>query len=41
MNDKLATGRFFMEHMLPATTTHQARVKAGAASMMALPIEAF
>jgi acyl-CoA dehydrogenase len=39
--ERLATGRFFMERMLPATTTHLARVKAGAASTMELPAEAF
>jgi hypothetical protein len=38
---KLATGRFFMDRMLPAATTHLARIKAGAASTMALPAEAF
>jgi alkylation response protein AidB-like acyl-CoA dehydrogenase len=38
---RLATGRFFMERMLPATATHLARIKAGAASTMALPAEAF
>ncbi len=41
MTDKLATGKFFMERMLPASTTHLARIKAGAASTMALPAEAF
>jgi 3-(methylsulfanyl)propanoyl-CoA dehydrogenase len=41
MAQRLATGRFFMERMLPATATHLARIKAGAASMMALPAEAF
>jgi acyl-CoA dehydrogenase len=41
MTEKLATGRFFMERMLPATATHLARIKAGAASTMALPAEAF
>jgi len=41
MTTKLATGRFFMERMLPAATTHLARIKAGAASTMALPAEAF
>jgi 3-(methylsulfanyl)propanoyl-CoA dehydrogenase len=38
---RLATGRFFMERMLPATASHLARIKAGAASTMALPAEAF
>jgi hypothetical protein len=41
MKRKLVTGRFFMERMLPATATHLARIKAGAASTMALPAEAF
>ena len=41
LNSKLVTGRFFMDHMLPATVTHLARVTAGSASMMALPAEAF
>jgi acyl-CoA dehydrogenase len=41
MGQKLAVGRFFMERMLPETTTHLARIKAGAASTMALPAEAF
>jgi acyl-CoA dehydrogenase len=41
MAERLTTGRFFMERMLPATTTHLARIKAGAASTMELPAEAF
>jgi acyl-CoA dehydrogenase len=41
MTERLTTGRFFMERMLPATATHLARIKAGAASTMALPAEAF
>jgi hypothetical protein len=41
MTERLTTGRFFMERMLPATATHLARVKSGAASTMALPAEAF
>jgi 3-(methylsulfanyl)propanoyl-CoA dehydrogenase len=41
MTERLATGRFFMERMLPETATHLARIKAGAASTMALPAEAF
>jgi hypothetical protein len=41
MAAKLTTGRFFVERLLPAATTHLARIKAGAASMMALPAEAF
>ena len=39
--ERLTTGRFFMERMLPAATTHLARVKAGAASTMELPAQAF
>ncbi len=41
MAAKLATGRFFAERLLPASTTHLARIKVGAASTMALPAEAF
>ncbi len=41
MTQRLTTGRFFMERVLPATTAHLARIKAGAASTMALPLEAF
>jgi len=41
MTAKLTTGRFFAERLLPAATTHLARIKAGAASTMALPAEAF
>jgi hypothetical protein len=41
MAAKLTTGRFFAERLLPAATTHLARIKAGASSTMALPAEAF
>jgi hypothetical protein len=41
MAQRLATGRFFMDRLLPATAMHLARIKAGAASTMALPAEAF
>jgi alkylation response protein AidB-like acyl-CoA dehydrogenase len=41
MTAKLATGRFFAERMLPGASVHLARIKAGAASTMALPAEAF
>jgi 3-(methylsulfanyl)propanoyl-CoA dehydrogenase len=41
MTERLTTGQFFMERMLPAATTHLARIKAGAATTMALPAEAF
>ncbi|MCC2111040.1 MAG: acyl-CoA dehydrogenase, partial [Hyphomicrobiales bacterium] len=38
---KLATGRFFMERLMPETGAHLARIQTGADSMMALPAEAF
>jgi hypothetical protein len=41
MGEKLIVGHFFMERMLPAATTHLQRIKAGAVSTMALPVEAF
>jgi hypothetical protein len=41
MAQRLATGRYFMERVLPASSAHLARIKAGAASTMALPLEAF
>jgi acyl-CoA dehydrogenase len=41
MNAKLVTARFFMERMLPETATRLARIKAGAASTMELPDDAF
>jgi acyl-CoA dehydrogenase len=41
LNAKLATARFFMERMLPETATRLARIKAGAASTMELPDDAF
>jgi acyl-CoA dehydrogenase len=41
MARKLMIGRFFMEKVLPASATHLARIKTGAASTMALPAEAF
>jgi acyl-CoA dehydrogenase len=41
ITQRLTTGRFFMERVLPATTAHLARIKAGAASTMAMPLEAF
>ncbi|HEX4040071.1 MAG TPA: acyl-CoA dehydrogenase C-terminal domain-containing protein [Xanthobacteraceae bacterium] len=41
MTARLTMGRFFMERMLPAVATHLARIKAGAASTMELPAEAF
>jgi len=41
MAQRLTTGRFFMERILPASRAHLARIKAGAESTMALPVEAF
>jgi 3-(methylsulfanyl)propanoyl-CoA dehydrogenase len=41
MAQRLTTGRFFMERILPASSAHLARIKAGAESTMALPMEAF
>jgi acyl-CoA dehydrogenase len=41
MAQRLTTGRFFMERILPASGAHLARIKAGAESTMALPMEAF
>jgi acyl-CoA dehydrogenase len=41
MRDKLVTGRFFVERMLPETAVHLARIRLGAANVMELPAEAF
>jgi alkylation response protein AidB-like acyl-CoA dehydrogenase len=41
LKTKLVTGRFFMERVLPATTTHLARLQSGSATMMELPADAF
>jgi len=38
---KLATGRYYMARQLPATGMHLARIQSGAATVMALPAEAF
>jgi len=38
---KLVTARFFVERLLPETSTYLARVTAGASSTMELPAEAF
>jgi len=38
---KLATGRYFLERLLPDTGAHLAKLKTGAASMMALDAAAF
>jgi hypothetical protein len=39
--NKLITGRYFVERILPATGMHLAKLKTGAASVMALDAEAF
>jgi hypothetical protein len=41
MTRRLIAARVFMERILPASTSRLARVKAGAESTMALPMEAF
>ena len=38
---RLVTGRFFAERLLPETSTRLARIQAGADAVMALPAEAF
>jgi alkylation response protein AidB-like acyl-CoA dehydrogenase len=38
---KLATGRYYMARLLPATALHLARIRTGAEPVMALPAEAF
>jgi alkylation response protein AidB-like acyl-CoA dehydrogenase len=38
---KLATARFYMARVLPQTTSLNHQIKAGASSVMALPVEAF
>jgi alkylation response protein AidB-like acyl-CoA dehydrogenase len=39
--NKVATGLYFVERVLPDTAGHLAKLKTGSASMMALPAEAF
>jgi hypothetical protein len=39
--NKLATGRYFIERMLPDAAAHLAKLKTGAAPLMALEAEAF
>ncbi len=41
MRHKLASGRFFLERLLPETALHLARIRLGAASLMELPAAAF
>jgi alkylation response protein AidB-like acyl-CoA dehydrogenase len=38
---KLVTGRYFVERVLPETAAHLARISSGSKSMMELPAEAF
>jgi alkylation response protein AidB-like acyl-CoA dehydrogenase len=38
---KLTTGRYFLERVLPQTSAHLAKLKTGAAPLMALPAEMF
>ncbi len=40
-DNKLVTGRYFMERVMPETAAHLARLSSGAETMMALPAEAF
>jgi hypothetical protein len=40
-NAKLATARFYVARVLPQTTALNHQIKAGAATLMALPAEAF
>jgi acyl-CoA dehydrogenase len=39
--NKLVTGRHFMQRVMPETAAHLARISSGAETMMALPEEAF
>ncbi len=39
--NKLVTGRYFMERIMPETSAHLARISTGADTLMALPAEAF
>jgi hypothetical protein len=41
LKNRLVTGRFFMERMLPETAAQLARIRAGAGTVMELPAEAF
>jgi acyl-CoA dehydrogenase len=41
LDSKLTLAKFFNERMLPETAAHLARLSAGAATLMALPAEAF
>ena len=39
--NKLVTAKYFFERVLPESSLHLAKVKAGADTVMALPAEAF
>ena len=39
--NKLMTGQYFVERLLPDASAHLAKLKAGASSMMAMEAEAF
>ena len=39
--NKLTTGKYFVERLLPDTAAHLAKIKTGSDTMMALPAEAF
>ncbi|MBN9078945.1 MAG: acyl-CoA dehydrogenase [Rhizobiales bacterium 65-79] len=39
--NKIVTGRYFMERVMPETAAHLARISSGSATMMSLPAEAF
>ncbi|MEP1206505.1 MAG: acyl-CoA dehydrogenase C-terminal domain-containing protein [Rhizobiaceae bacterium] len=41
LENKLLTGKFFMERMIPESATHLARIQTGADTMMAMDAEAF
>jgi acyl-CoA dehydrogenase len=41
LSTKLVTGRFFMERVLPATTTHLSRIQSGSTTIMELAADAF
>jgi hypothetical protein len=40
-DNKVVTGHFFMERIMPETGAHLARISSGADTLMALPAEAF
>ncbi len=39
--NKLITGRYYLERILPETSQHLAKLKTGAAPVMALPDDGF